>query len=363
MKKTVGIIMAFVTGLVLFGGGHVQQAQAAEMNFAVTANIPDNQIDKRQTFFNLKMKPNQKQDITVTLKNATSKDVVVMAEANSAMTNDNGVVEYSQVKPKLDKTMTNPLSSIVKSDTEVTVPAKKSVVHTFHITMPAKQYDGEIDGGLYFYEKIDKDSESKSKSNVQIKNRYAFVIGTTLTETESVVKPDMKLLGIEPGSVNFRNTLKVNLQNPTMTPIRNLKVDGKVYSRNGSKVLFASTTSNMTLAPNTNFNYGIFWNNQPFAPGKYRLEMTATSGANKWKWNENFTIDGAAADKLNKKAVNLEHDYTMWYILAGVLLILLVLLIIWFLARRRNKKDKEDAIEEAKRQIMAEMQTDDKEDK
>lgn len=354
--------MAFVAGLVVFSG-QVQKANAAEMNFAVTANIPNNQIDKRQTYFNLKMKPNQKQDITVTLKNSTNKDVTVMAEANTAITNDNGVVEYSHVKPKLDKTMVNPLSSIIKSDKEVTVPAKKSIEHTFHITMPAKKFNGEIDGGLYFYEKINKDSEKKSKSNVQIKNRYAFVIGTTLTETDDVVKPDMKLLKIEPGSVNFRNTLKVNLQDPTTTPIRNLKVDGKVYSRNGDKALHASTTSNMTMAPNTNFNYGIFWDNQPFKPGKYRLEMTATSGVHKWKWTEYFTIDGATADKLNEKAVDLEKDYTMWYILAGIFLLLLLLLLIWFLVRRRNKKDKEEAVAEAKRQILEELQTDKKEDK
>lgn len=48
-------------------------AIAAEMNFSVNTVVPDNQIDKSKTYFNLKMNSNQQQDITVTLKNDTKK--------------------------------------------------------------------------------------------------------------------------------------------------------------------------------------------------------------------------------------------------------------------------------------------------
>lgn len=70
------------------------------MKFAVTAVIPENQIDKNQTYFDLKMQPGQKQTIQVQMKNDTNKEVVVESFANTAITNSNGITDYSTVEPK-----------------------------------------------------------------------------------------------------------------------------------------------------------------------------------------------------------------------------------------------------------------------
>ena len=75
-------------------------ANAAEMKFAVTAVIPENQIDKNQTYFDLKMQPGQKQTIQVQMKNDTNKEVVVESFANTAITNSNGITDYSTVEAK-----------------------------------------------------------------------------------------------------------------------------------------------------------------------------------------------------------------------------------------------------------------------
>ena len=73
---------------------------AAEINFSVNTVIPDNQIDKAKTYFNLNMSPNQQQDITTTLKNDTKKDVTINVAVNSAKTNANGVIDYGKNKHK-----------------------------------------------------------------------------------------------------------------------------------------------------------------------------------------------------------------------------------------------------------------------
>lgn len=70
------------------------------MKFAVTAVIPENQIDKSQTYFDLKMQPGQKQTIQVQMKNDTNKEVVVESFANTAITNSNGITDYSTVEAK-----------------------------------------------------------------------------------------------------------------------------------------------------------------------------------------------------------------------------------------------------------------------
>ncbi|MEN2666160.1 WxL protein peptidoglycan domain-containing protein [Listeria aquatica] len=69
MKKIMALIaVGLVSGLLV-----ARPAAAAEMNFAVQAIIPGNQIDKSQTYFDLRMKPGQKQDIEVELRNDTKK--------------------------------------------------------------------------------------------------------------------------------------------------------------------------------------------------------------------------------------------------------------------------------------------------
>jgi len=64
-------------------------------NVSVSTNIPDNQIDKNQTYFDLLMEPGKEQELEVVLRNNTDKEVTMLADVNTAITNDNGVVDYS----------------------------------------------------------------------------------------------------------------------------------------------------------------------------------------------------------------------------------------------------------------------------
>ena len=71
------------------------KVSASEMSFSVQAVIPENQIDKSQSYFDLKMQPDQSQDLTVELYNNTEKDLTISVTPNAATTNQNGVVEYN----------------------------------------------------------------------------------------------------------------------------------------------------------------------------------------------------------------------------------------------------------------------------
>ncbi|MBC1435375.1 DUF916 and DUF3324 domain-containing protein [Listeria rocourtiae] len=338
MKKVM-LLLALPTMLigVLF---HPLSPEAAA-NFSVTTVIPDNQIDKSKTYFDLRMKPGQKQDLEVVLKNDTDKEITVETNANTAVTNDNGIVDYSQTNPKLDKSLKIPFSSIATMEDEVVLPANSSKTIKVAVTMPDTAFDGIILGGLQFIEKEDPDAKKEDDQGVQIKNRYAYVVGVQLSENDTVVEPDMKLQEIKPQQINYRNVVTVNLQNPEATIIKPLMIDAKIYKSGDNQVLHQAKRDNLRMAPNSNFNYAIDWENQPLKAGKYRLKMVATSGDNTWKWDEEFTIKGDDAKKLNDKAIDLEKDYTWWYIAGGALaLILLVLLAFWL--GKRSKKDKDE---------------------
>ncbi|PFQ46746.1 cell surface protein [Bacillus cereus] len=311
---------------------------AAEMKFAVTAVMPENQIDKNQTYFDLKMQPGQKQIIQVQMKNDTNKEVVVESFANTAITNSNGITDYSTVEPKTDSTLKYPFSKIAKMPKETKVPANSTVTVDVNLEMPSESFDGVILGGLYFKEKEDENVKKKDEG-VQIENKYAYAIGVVLKETDAEVKPDMTLNEVKPTQINGRNVVTANLQNVKPAMLKNLSVDAKVYKEEGTDVLFEAKKENLRMAPNSNFDYAISWENKAFDPGTYRVEVKATDGDQKWEWTKKFTIEGKTADKLNDAAVEAKKDYTLYYIIGGVLLLIILLVLVFFLGRRSKKED------------------------
>lgn len=60
------------------------------------------------------------------------------------------------------------------------------------------------------------------------------------------------------------------------------------------------------MAPNSNFDFPISWDNQSLEPGTYTLDMTAKSGENQWTFEEDFTISAKESKTLNTDAVELE---------------------------------------------------------
>lgn len=64
--------------------------------FTVKTNLPANQIDKNNDFYQLKMAPGQKQTVTATVYNTTNKPTTVSINVQTASTSINGTIDYSK---------------------------------------------------------------------------------------------------------------------------------------------------------------------------------------------------------------------------------------------------------------------------
>lgn len=324
--------LLFIFLSVLFLSFGAIKASAAEMNFSVQAIIPENQVDKSQSYFDLRMKAGQAQDLTVEMRNDSTEAVTVNVLPNTAITNQNGIVEYSNTTTERDSTLKTAFKEIATTDNEVTIPAQSKKQIKVHVQMPKDSYDGVILGGLYFTEKT-KDEASKEKGS-QIVNRYAYVIGVKLTETDVAVNPDLKLTGVQAKQVNYRNVIAANIQNTKAALLKDLSIEGKIYKKGGKDVLYSTKRENLRMAPNSNFDFGISLDNKPFKPGKYTFKGTAQSGKQTWTFEKDFEIKGETAKTYNKKAVSLEKDYSWVYLMIGLGISLILLLVIVILLRK-----------------------------
>ncbi|AOA03381.1 DUF916 and DUF3324 domain-containing protein [Carnobacterium maltaromaticum] len=349
-KKMALFVMSI--GLLFMSFSMRVSAEENPSNVAISAVIPDNQIDKNKTYFDLLMTPGEEQELEVVLTNSSDEAITMESSVNSAITNDNGVVDYSQAKPKYDKTLKHPLSSIATFEKEQVIPANSKKTMKIKIKMPETEIKGIIAGGVYLSAKDNEDAEKNDDSGVQIKNKYVYVVGIQLRTREDIsdVQPDLVLDKklIQPKQVNYRNYLGINLQNKEPVFIRDLTVEAKIYKKGSNEVFVESKNENLKMAPNSNFNYGVNWNNKEFEAGTYRAKVTAIAKDydNKtWNWDEEFTItakDAKDAKDLNEKAIDLEVEKTpiwIYFAIAGGILLLLIVII--YLIKRHIDKKKE----------------------
>ncbi|WP_317913493.1 DUF916 domain-containing protein, partial [Carnobacterium maltaromaticum] len=245
MKKQLLIILGILLTVTSVLNFFESPVKAAELNFAVTPSIPDNQFDKTKTFFDLLVKSEQEQVIEVQLRNDTDKDVIVEAKINSATTNLNGVVEYGETKTKQDSTLKYNLADLIKVDGEATIPAHGEITLPLKLKMPKESFSGILAGGISFKEKDTGEKQEADGEGIAIQNKYAYIVGIVLRVDPAEIQPDMLLTKVAPAQVNVRNVVNANLQNPTAMFINQLKVSAQVTRQGSKDVLFSSKKENM----------------------------------------------------------------------------------------------------------------------
>jgi len=334
MKKGLTFfLMLLITGLGLFS--KVEHSYSAAMDYSVKANIPENQINKNLSYFDLQMRPGSIQKVSLTVKNNSKEELEIMIEPNTAITNQNGVIDYSKHDYKKDSTLKNAFSDIISDKQKVVLKGDESKKVFFTIQMPKKSFDGIILGGFNIY-RTDIKNETKKSNNIQVENVFSYVIGVKLSETDEVVFPKLKLNKVNAGLMNYRTVITANLQNTEAVIINNLDVSARITKEGKKKQLHATKKTNLSMAPNSNFDFPINWDNQKLDPGKYHLYLTATNGDQTWEFDKMFEIKDTDANAINKSAVDLEKDYTLLYI--GIALTILAVMMLIIILLRKKKR-------------------------
>lgn len=318
------------------------KVEASALKFAVEAEIPENQVDKQVTYFDLLMKPNQNQDIFITLTNDTDKEVTVLAELSNAITNSNGVVEYSKsAKYKLDNTAPTSIEKVVRLDkdnSEITLKPKSKQKVKLALSMSGKSFNGLIAGGISFKEKPQKEAEKKE--GLTIKNEYAYTIAIVLRESDKTIKPKLQLNDVKVGQANYRNTIFAKIQNPVARYINQMEIKAQVFKKGEKKAKYSTEKKEMQVAPNTTFDFPIPLEGEKMETGEYQLDLKVEGSNEKWHFTKDFTIKGDEAKEFNKKDVTLKSDDSNWIMIALIVAIVLLLLIVIWLVWKHKKETK-----------------------
>ncbi|GAB3806970.1 DUF916 and DUF3324 domain-containing protein [Virgibacillus kimchii] len=335
MMKRITMILAVLLLSLSFHPVFIVQANDEQVGYSVQAELPDNQLDDTVSYFNLRVEPDQEQDLNITVFNHENEELTIRANVVNASTNSNGLVVY-EAQEEIDSSLENPVTDLVTFEQEEwTIPPTSSKVITATLNMPDETFDGIKLGGLHV-EKILEEEEAEAGVNIQ--NKYDYVIGLQLSENDGEVEPDLALTSVEPGLVNHRTAVVAKVQNSQPVLMEDVHIEAAIKKDGSQEPIQEMEQSNIRMAPNSTMDVVIDWNNQPLRAGDYELNMMATDGANKWEWQESFTIH-EEAESLNESAVELEEEESnfVWYIAGMIVLLVIIIILLIYIRRLKNK--------------------------
>ena len=330
------ILISIITLAVWPINSFAQEAGGAT-GFVYEIKFPENQ-QKDAGYFDLRMKPEQKQTVQILLKNPSDKEVTIETSINGTKTNMNGVLEYGPIKLKKDDSLKYDFVDIVKAPEQVVLAPNSEKTLDIDITMPKASFDGVIVGGIQL-KKADDDKQ-KTQDGANVINKYAYVIAMILQETDATVAPELTLNKVNAGQSNARNVVYVDVSNIEANFLDNLSMEAQIMSDKSDEVLYETKKSSMRMAPNSNMTFPVSMQGEEMVAGKYRAHVLATSGSRKWEWTEDFEITKEEADKFNREDVGLVQEKGInWPVIIGAAVALfVVILVVFFIIRTIRKK-------------------------
>jgi hypothetical protein len=317
-------------------------SHAAGMAYSVKATIPENQIDKEKTYFDLLVKPGATQELELEIKNTSKETLKLYVEPKVATTNQNGELEYSIQPKKYDSTLTYPITKLLSEKQAVTIDPLATKKVTFTLKAPQKAFSGKIVGGFNIYEQSNEKAakEKSTDEEVQIKNLFSFVLGIQIRESTTEVKPKLKLNDVKASLFNYRTAITANIQNTEPTFLSALNVKGSIRKIGSKDGLFKFEQSDIAMAPNSNFDLPISLENQEIESGNYEITLAATSKQGKWNFTKRFNITNEEAKQFNAEAVELveqsNNKMLIIMIVIGAVVFLMFVIIIILLWRKKQ---------------------------
>lgn len=329
MIKKIFLILASICLLLI----NSKISFAEGMDYSIRADIPCNQIDKNLNYFDLMMKPGEDQDISITLTNQSEETEIFKISVNNALTTKNGNIDYTNHNVDPDESLKYPLEKLVTNNYQVVeIKSGETTKVPFHISMPKEKIEGVILGGIH----ISKEQTEANQKIETIKNKYSHVIGLQIRQSLNAVTPIINLNEIQTTLVNNYIKVVANLQNSTASIISKVSIDTQIMEKNNNNLLLRTKKENMSIAPNTNFDFLVDGENTTLSSGVYTLNIHISSEQGDWYFTKNFSLNNKQVTQNTTKADNYK---SMYNILAIIVIAILGISFIYFILKKSSSNE------------------------
>lgn len=304
------------------------------VGFRVEPVIPPNQIDKNISYYYIKEKETQKDQLQFKIVNVGKKEKTVEMALNSASTNRNGLIVYNN--PSSQKYLNMPINKLANlSEKEITVPAGETKTIQISLQMPKEKFKGISLGGIVVKEK----AKQKQGEQAGINNIYSYTIGLAVTEEVRPVlfeHTDLKLVSVQPVVSNGYKYIEADILNPFPEIFDHVSISGEIKNAKGKTVL-TEKIKDGGIAPQTNLPFSFPIGKEPLKSGKYLFEGKAKAAGKEWTFKQAFEITDKQAQQLNQRASEkyVLPSYLYWMI--GLVAVAIISCFIFLLLRIKKR--------------------------
>lgn len=318
----------------------VAATEATKLPMSIKAILPANQKIGVNGYFNLQVKPAEKQTIYIEIKNNKSEDITVNLMPTNAYTQPSGGIFYdvdveSPETSLLDDSFA--LSQNISMDSEVSIKANQTVEVPIEVTVPVMS-KGTIIGGVLIGEKTDaseQTSETVEKDTAQFK---------VITKTAFAIAIQLDLPGQAESAFSFGEAgfnavgpnVFIEMRNDAPMIQRQISGVYKVSDKDGQE-LFSGKFEPIIMAPKTKINFPMQWDSSLLESGKYTLSITADVAGEEIFVEENFDINNAAiiayGERANQPIVKTQTGILFWVVIVATFIT--VGLVLWFVKKRK----------------------------
>lgn len=312
-----------------------QTKETRDDQFGVQAIIPDNQIDLNKSFFDLRVKPGDKQDLIIKVINKGEKTLKLSVEANNAYTTDSGLIAYDKKDTKNIVSANPDFSTLSKVDTSVIeLEPKEAKEAKVSLNIPDKEFDGLVLGGIMITQIITDNKPSIDKS---IKTKQSIVTGVRLSMNDRDITPEINLLSVE-GSNQGNSHITTVFENQKPVIISDVQLVTKIYPKNDPEdLLLENKQVGLKIAPNSLFQYHLPLVTESLSAGDYRLISEITSSQGNWTFEKIFHLDEDLTANQVKDPV-VEKKLNIWWLII-ILVLIIIASVLMYLYRKNKKKE------------------------
>lgn len=315
-----------------------ENSASQNIPFLVSTQLPDNQINKQVSYFDLQMVPKQEQTLHLKIENISDQTIMLDTTLYQGNTNSIGVIEYDKsVKGLANNAQVN-IEDLVKiSENKIKISPKQTHELQVKIKMPEKKLSGITIGAI----RVVQNNEANKEGNIQ--NNFAREIGLVLQSSDPEQIPStLKLLDAQAGQVNTRNVFTEKIQNPKPKLIRLTNLKAIITKEDDQEVIYQASQLEGSIAPNTILNYRIPLDGKALLPGVYVATFEADEGEHHWKLTRKFTVKNNISKKLNQTDILIKSQPSFfakykWMMITGCVLLVIILGLCIYIGKIKRK--------------------------
>lgn len=338
MKKKSVILFLSILSIILNLSSISVEAEES-IDFSVKPQMVDSQIGDNNSYFNLRSFSGKKEELPIKITNHADTTSEYIVSVNSATTNMNGIINYSQPNVKQIETKHQFSDLVEKREQTVSITSGAEKIVYIAITTPKTSFDGVILGGIT----IAKKQDNKQTSKKMIKNEFQYAIAVQISENDKEITPKLEGGAVQLTQINKRNAIQMAVKNPQPKVMKQVEGTFTITKKGHKKPIVQEKRNTMSFAPNSEFSLFTMLNNK-FKSGDYTYTLELVNAEGTWTFSKDFSIDSKEASRLNKKSVDKasEHSSSLYIIVIMGIIIFLLLLVLSYTLWKFQKVKKEE---------------------